>query len=300
MKNKGVINIKSISLMLLMWAGAQGAYAADPLAPASTPLPAIDPQARQILATMVNTYQDIEEYADEETIASAGDTTSLSPKDFDRRFTVALSHVYGLFLTATNKSGEKVVVHAFQKDSKQRNPPFVVLTTDSRFPGLYVKDTVTSYEDAQAHSFWSVGLGLTGAGALFSEPGISSLLFNPSFQGLRLGPPGVADGTPYDTVTIELDNGGGTNTLTFHIGQQDHLLRQVTITHVHGAQTTIVTQSLTHIRAHLFTPFPSLFPPSYFQYAPPPGSRLVSAFPSAPAPVHRAGVPPVLPDKAGK
>ena len=69
-------------------------------------------------------------------------------------------------------SGAKVTVHAFQQYPSQGDTPFVVITTDSRFPDLYVKDVVTVYDEARARAFSLVSalqIMLVGAGALFSE-----------------------------------------------------------------------------------------------------------------------------------
>lgn len=274
-------------------------FAAPPLSPSPPPLPTVDPRARQILASMVNAYQSLEmsEYADEETITAAGDTTGVSPEYVNGRFSVTLGRGFGVLLTATSASGEKVTVHAFQKDnSPGGDGSFLDFTTDSRFPGLYVKDRVAGYQEAQADSFRSVGLGTMGAGALFAERDVSSLLVHPAFQGLRLGQPSVVDGVPCDSVTIELDTGRGNNTLTLYVGQQDHFLRRLTTTHVQGAQTTVVTEDHTRIRTRSEMRPPFLFPPSYFLYAPPPGYRQVKSFPYPAAPA-RPVAPPVTSDK---
>lgn len=274
-------------------------FAAPSPPSAPLPLPIVDPQARQILAAMINTYRSfaMQEYEDEETFTAAGDTTSVSSEYVNSKFTVVLNRGFGVLLTQTDASGEKVTVHAFRKDNSQADRPFLIITIDSRFPGLYVKDVVTDYQEALAHSFSSVGLGTLGAGALFSERDISSLLVHPAFQGLRLGQTSVVDGVPCDSVMIEIDNGRGNNTITLYIGQKDHLMRRLTLTHVQGAQTTTVTEKRTRIRASNDARPPFLFPPSYFLYAPPRGYRSVKFFPSPVAPARPAVTPPVTSER---
>ena len=282
----------SVLITLLVCVTLSSVCAASPALADANSLPTIDPQARQILAAMVNSYSDIEEYADEETIVSVGDTSPIFPQQINCHFSVALRRGSSIFLTSKDAKGEEVTVHAIQESTDQFNQRFLVFTTDNRYPSIYLKDAVSEYQEALVHSCRLVGLGTVGASALFSEGDISSLLLEPAFDGLQLDAPLMVDEVMCDSVTVKIDKQGGTNTLTFSIGQKDHLLRRLKITHMEGAQTTTFTENFNHIRTKGWPPFPSLFPGSYFQYAPPDGYRLVSFFPPIASPVVKPSVTP--------
>ena len=84
----------------------------SPTPPATPPLPTVDPQARQVLADMVNMYNGFSksspvEYEDVETIQATGDTKVVSPQYLNSRFTVALSSGSGCLLTATTHPARK-------------------------------------------------------------------------------------------------------------------------------------------------------------------------------------------------
>jgi outer membrane lipoprotein-sorting protein len=105
---------------------------------------------------------------------------------------------------------------------------------------------------------------------LFTQPDTLKVFAAPS--SLSLGQPTSVAGVPVVTVISKRQEEKNSTTVTYHIGKNDHLLRQMTLKQTQEGQTITLTETHTNIKIN------TKFPASTFVFTPPPGAKPVKAF----------------------